>query len=245
MIIIVINQTVRSPFGQIKAYLCPSVRVLKGLTEPSEVSSWGDGCQGSKAMRSGEEASQSYSRGRRVGLTVARASVRLAKRECPPFWTLVPDLMRSFLGPTQVLGAVTWRKWSVVDTDESPTSSLPSGWVNPTYKAEPKGNDHAMALRDLPIGFSVRGWQQIRSSLSPSGTEMKGETWNRSCICRSFMELVSRTAQASKWLERGPLPFNPSAAKKQFLRGSALHGSFLDISRHHYAFFTLINPLVI
>ena len=178
------------------------------MTEPSEVSSWGDGCQGSKAMRSGEEASQSYSRGRRVGLTVARASVRLAKRECPPFWTLVPDLMRSFLGPTQVLGAVTWRKWSVVDTDESPTSSLPSGWVNPTYKAEPKGNDHAMALRDLPIGFSVRGWQQIRSSLLPHlprGTAMKGKTVNRSLDLNIFMEPVSRMAQASKWLDRGPL----------------------------------------
>lgn len=205
IIIIIEHKTVRFPAREIKSYLCRSVPVQKVLTE-LRPSGRGDECQGTVAKLCREEACQLHSGGWRVGLGAARASGSFVKRGGPPQWSSAPGAKRLSQGLAQVIGVVTRRKWFVFDTDESPTSS-PLG-VSPTYKAEPKWKDHAMARGGLPYGPPAWGWQQSRSSPLPHlprGMGMKGKTLNRPQITWIFMVLVSPVAQATKWLARGPL----------------------------------------
>ena len=137
--------------GSIKAetYLGESVLVQKSLTKPLGPTQ-GERSQDRSVMVCRDEASQRYSGGCRVGLTVVRASTPLAKHESPASVGLPKRCIRLFSSANRVLGGVTWRKWHLTHTGEVPLRLCLNSRVRMAYKVKPKWPFYAMVKRRPP-----------------------------------------------------------------------------------------------
>lgn len=190
-------QTVRpSSNGQVKSYPCGSVPVWKLLAELVSLPHGGCSQCGAAMLRS-EGASQQYSGGWRLGLTVARTPALTVKRS-PWFLPMAPGVSKRLpRRATRVLRVATWRKWWILRTIEDPRRSG-FGWITPSYKAVPKRSADA----------AVSGTSRLRPALW--GSQL-GQS-RGSCESRKAVPMEVRPDHST--MEQLALRLKPQSARE-------------------------------
>ena len=159
---------------QTESYLGGSALVQKRRSQLL-ASRQGERSQGAPERGRREEARPPHSEGWHLGLNDVRASVPTAKHVSPSPRSF-PERARRLASPAiRVLRAVTWRKRSLILTDEVSRRLLFTPGVRPTYKAPPTGSPPAPVGRRLSQQPPLQRWQQIGSS-SPASSAVGNET---------------------------------------------------------------------